>query len=133
MMRLCLLIGLAALAGCAATPATEVKVETMSMDKAYAAARGAQAAADTSGQETRIVRALVSPGRPAPIVLPPDIRMGYVYEWIDTEGNMHYPGWVAIQVEAFKWVMPEIGAVPMDGSVSRPPLANSGGVNDGKK
>ena len=133
MMRLCFLLGLAVLAGCAATPATEIKVETMSMEKAYAASHAKQNAADSAGQESRIVRALVSPGRPAPIVLPPDIRMGYVYEWIDAEGNMHYPGWVAIQVEAFKWVMPEIGAVPMDGSVSRPPLANGGVVNDGKR
>ena len=113
----------ALVAGCA-TPATEVKVPTMSMEQAYAASRSAQAAAQGT-PDSRIVRAVVSPGRPAPIVTPPDIRMAYVYEWIDTEGNLHYPGWVAIQVETFKWVMPEVGAVPMDGSTSRPPLARS--------
>lgn len=120
------------LAGCAATPATEIKVPTMSMEQAYTASRQAQSSANPA-PESRIVRALVSPGRPAPVVTPPDIRMAYVYEWIDAEGNLHYPGWVAIQVEAYKWVMPDVGAVPMDGSVSRPPVAKGESAQDRKR
>lgn len=112
----------ALLVGCAATPATDVKVPTMSMEQAYAASR-ATLSDVAAAPESRIVRAVVAPGRPAPVVVPPDIRLAYVYEWIDAEGSLHYPGWVAIQVEGFKWVMPEAGAVPMDGSVARPPIA----------
>lgn len=118
------------LGGCAATPATDVKVPTMSMEQAFAASRATTAGAPAS-PESRIVRAVVAPGRPAPVVVPPDIRLAYVYEWIDAEGNLHYPGWVAIQVEGFKWVMPEAGAVPMDGSVSRPPVARKAEVPHG--
>lgn len=112
------------LAGCA-TPANEVKIPTMPMDAAYAASQEAQGNA-RQAPESKIVRAVISPGRPAPLVTAPIVRMVYSYEWIDTEGNMHYPQWLAIQVDTFKWVMPDEGPVPMDGSVSRPPLANSG-------
>lgn len=119
------------LAGCVATPANEVKIPTMPMENAYNASREAQA---TSNQapEARIVRAVISPVRPAPLVTAPDVRLAYAYEWTDTEGNMHYPGWIAIQVETFKWVMPDMGAVPMDGSVSKPPLAASGDLHESR-
>lgn len=116
------------LSGCA-TPANEISVPTMSMDKAYAESKAAQSASQPA-PESRIVRALISPGRPAPLIIPPDVRLAWAYEWIDTEGNMHYPGWIAIQVDTFKWVMPDVGVVPMDGSVSRPPLAKTGDMHE---
>lgn len=116
-----------ALCGCA-TPANEVKIPTMPMESAYAASQEAQGNA-RQAPESKIVRAVIAPGRPAPLVTAPIVRMAYSYEWIDAEGNMHYPGWMAIQVETFKWVMPDEGPVPMDGSVARPPIANPGGAN----
>lgn len=118
------------LVGCA-TPANEVKVPTMPMEQAYAASMEAQSGARVA-PESRIVRAVISPGRPAPLVTPPDIRLVYTYEWTDTEGNMHYPGWIAVQVETFKWVMPDVGTVPMDGTVARPPLAKRSDLNESR-
>lgn len=117
-----------ALVGCA-TPANEVKIPTMPMESAYAASQDAQGNA-RQAPESKIVRAVIAPGRPAPLVTAPIVRMAYSYEWIDSEGNMHYPGWLAIQVESFKWVMPDEGPMPMDGSVARPPIAIPGGKND---
>jgi hypothetical protein len=115
-----------ALSGCA-TPANEVKIPTMPMESAYAASQEAQAAS-RQAPESRIVRAVISPGRPSPLVTAPVVKLAYSYEWTDTEGNMHYPQWLAIQVDTFKWVMPDVGPVPMDGSAGRPPLAKSGDI-----
>lgn len=119
---------LAVLTGCA-TPANEVKIPTMPMESAYAASQEAQGSA-RQAPESKIVRAVIAPGRPAPLVTAPVVRMAYSYEWIDSEGNMHYPGWMAIQVDTFKWVMPDEGPVPMDGSVAKPPIAKPGVKND---
>lgn len=112
------------LAGCA-TPANEVKVPTMPMDAAYAASQEAQGAGRQL-PDSKIVRAVIAPGRPSPLVTAPVVKLAYSYEWTDTEGNMHYPQWLAIQVDTFKWVMPDEGLIPMDGSAGRPPLAKSG-------
>lgn len=116
------------LAGCA-TPANEVKIPTMSMESAYAASQDAQAGA-RQAPDSRIVRAVISPGRPSPLVTAPVVKLAYSYEWTDIEGNMHYPQWLAIQVDSFKWVMPDEGPVPMDGSAGRPPLAKSGATHE---
>lgn len=114
----------AVLAGCA-TPAVDVKVPTSSMDEAYRASIGTgvtNAAAPARGT-ARIVETTIRPDRPAPIVAAPDIRLAFFYQWVDAEGNLHYPGWVAIPVETFRWVVPELapanGTLPLDGSRSQ--------------
>lgn len=108
--------------GCA-TPATEVVVPTKSMDAALAESRSAPSQAAVSKSKSRIVRTPIQPDRPAPVVSAPDIRLAYVFEWTDTQGNLHYPGWVAIPVDTFKWIIPDLGTVPMDGSVATQPIA----------
>ncbi len=118
-----------ALTGCA-TPAVDVKVPTSSMDEAYRASVGVgvgSAAGTGDGAAprgtTRIVETPLRPDRPAPIVAAPDIRLAFFYQRVDGEGNLHYPSWVAIPVETFRWVVPEIapagGTLPLDGSRSQ--------------
>ncbi len=114
--------------GCA-TPATEVKVPTMNMDAALAESRAAQSPAQAIKPQARIVRSVLSPDRPAPLVSAPDVRLAYVFEWTDTQGNLHYPGWVAIPVDTFKWIIPDVGTVPMDGSVANSPIATPSSTN----
>lgn len=121
------LAGLAVLtlAGCA-TPAVDVKVPTSSMDEAYRDSVGASVGGGVGAASrgtARIVETTVRPDRPAPIVAAPDIRLAFFYQWVDGEGNLHYPSWVAIPVETFRWVVPELapssGTLPLDGSRSQ--------------
>jgi hypothetical protein len=42
---------------------------------------------------------------PRPLLAAPDVRMAYLYEWIDESGNRHFGGWVAIPLGGFDWVM----------------------------
>jgi hypothetical protein len=63
------------------------------------------------------MRSTAPPGAPQPVLAPPDIRMAYLYEWVDEEGNKHFGGWVAIPLAGFDWVM-------TDGS--NPQLRDSG-------
>lgn len=114
-----------ALAGCA-TPAVKVKVPTATMDEAYrSSVTGAVSAPSAAlgaapATNSRIVETTVRPDRPAPIVAAPDIRLAFFYQWIDADGNMHYPNWVAIPVETFRWVVPDLGGtMPLDGSRSQ--------------
>jgi len=122
-------IACAALASCA-TPAVDVKVPTSSMDDAYRASIGAGAAgaAVPARGTARIVETTIRPDRPAPIVAAPDIRLAFFYQWVDAEGNLHYPSWVAIPVETFRWVVPALaptdGTLPLDGSRSQPAPAD---------
>jgi hypothetical protein len=108
------------LAGCA-TPAVNVKVPTMPMEQAYrASVQGNVPLAPPAG--ARIVETTVRPDRPAPVVAAPDIRLAFFYQWVDADGNLHYPSWVAIPVETFRWVVPELGGtVPLDGSRGQVP------------
>lgn len=112
------------LAGCA-TPAVDVKVPTAPMEEAYRTSVGAGAtvAGALARSSARIVETTIRPDRPAPIVAAPDIRLAFFYQWVDAEGNLHYPSWVAIPVETFRWVVPELapesGTVPLDGSRSQ--------------
>lgn len=112
-----------------ATPATEVKVPTLTMDAALAESRAAQSPAQAIKPQVRIVRPVLNPDRPAPLVSAPDVRLAYVFEWTDTQGNLHYPGWVAIPVDTFKWIIPDVGTVPMDGSVANSPIATPSSTN----
>lgn len=99
------LLASALLAGCA-IPATQVAVPTESMRDALQQARGArriELANDTPLRHQ--MRSTAPPGAPQPMLAPPDIRMAYLYEWIDGEGNKHFGGWVAIPLAGFDWVM----------------------------
>jgi len=53
----------------------------------------------------RSLRSSAPPGAPQPLLAPPDVRMAYLYEWVDSEGNKHFGGWVAIPLAGFDWVM----------------------------
>ncbi len=46
----------------------------------------------------------------------PDVRLAYLYEWIDTEGNKHFGEWVAIPVAGFDWIMSDGARQSLDGS-----------------
>ena len=35
----------------------------------------------------------------------PDVRMAYLYEWVDPGGNRHFGGWVAVALGGFDWVL----------------------------
>jgi len=99
-----------------AIPATEVTVPTESMHDALQQTRSArQAEAPREVPLRRAVRLAAPPGAPQPTLAPPDVRMAYLYEWVDAEGNKHFGGWVAIPLAGFDWVM-------TDGS--NPPLAH---------
>lgn len=109
-----------ALLSACATPPTEVMVPTQSMQDAYRSSRGAQ---DTSTfkTESRIVQSVVTSDRPVPVITPPDIRMAYVYAWVDSDGTVHYPSWTGIAVKDFQWVIPALGNAPMNGSIQQQP------------
>lgn len=109
------------IAGCA-TPAVNVKVPTSTMDEAYrASVSGTTAPSTGAGRASaRIVETTIRPDRPAPIVAAPDIRLAFLFQWVDADGNLHYPSWVAIPVEPFRWVVPDLGGtMPLDGSRSQ--------------
>src|ERR1700747_2734462 len=95
------------LAGCA-TPATQISVPTESMREALQQVRTTSSVEPVG--DTQLRRSLHSPappGAPQPMLAPPDIRMAYLYEWVDAEGNKHFGGWVAIPLGGFDWVMPD--------------------------
>jgi hypothetical protein len=94
------------LAGCA-IPSTQVSVPTESMRDALQQARSAHRAEPVNEMPLprRPARLAAPPGAPQPMVAPPDVRMAYLYEWVDAEGNKHFGGWVAIPLSGFDWVM----------------------------
>jgi hypothetical protein len=95
----------ASLAGCA-IPATQVEIPTESMRAALQQAFPIhQATMGDNISLPRSARSLAPPGAPQPLLAPPDVRMAYLYEWVDSEGNKHFGGWVAIPLTGFNWVM----------------------------
>jgi hypothetical protein len=107
-----MLIG-ALLTGCA-LPATQVTVPTESMQDALQQARGA-ARAEVANEPPlrRPARSASPPGAPEPMFAQPDVRMAYLYEWVDVEGNKHFGGWVAIPLGGFDWVMSDGSNPPL--------------------
>lgn len=102
-------------AGCA-IPATQVAVPTESMRDALQQARAARQSEPANDMPLRRpMRSAAPPGAPRPMLAPPDVRMAYLYEWVDSEGNKHFGSWVAIPLAGFDWVM-------TDGS--KPPLGH---------
>lgn len=129
------LLLVAAATGCA-TPASEVKVPTVPMEEALRASVASSAIDLPRPTQAQVVQSLVRPDRPTPIVSAPDIRLAYIYEWVDSEGTWHFPNWIALPVRPFEWVLPDLGKVPMDGSWSQrepanpvPPKTKSGNRN----
>jgi hypothetical protein len=110
------------LAGCA-IPATQVAVPTESMQDALRQARGSQRLEPANElPQRRPMRLTAPPGAPQPVLAPPDVRMAYLYEWVDAEGNKHFGGWVAIPLAGFDWVMDD-GSNP---SLGTPGPASAG-------
>jgi len=82
------------------------------MRTAWEAADGGREAR-VAPSEARIIHPPMEIDRPVPIVSPPDIRMGYVMPKRDAQGNLLYGYWVAIPVDDFKWVIPDVGTASM--------------------
>jgi len=102
------------LAGCA-IPATQVAVPTESMREALQQARASRREEGSNdAPQRRPLRSAAPPGAPQPVLTPPDVRMAYLYEWIDAEGNKHFGGWVAIPLGGFDWVMTDGSNVPLN-------------------
>jgi len=102
------------LAGCA-IPATQVQVPTESMHEALQQARSARKEASApQAPPYRNAHMTVPPGAPRPVLAAPDIRMAYLYDWIDHEGNQHFAGWVAIPLAGFDWIINQGAAAPTD-------------------
>jgi hypothetical protein len=107
-----------------ATPSTDVKIPTLSMaDANRQSSSGADAAASVLPRisEARLVQSVVNADRPVPVLTPPDVRLAYVYSWVDADGTVHYPSWTAIAVKDFQWVIPGLGTVPMNGTAQQVP------------
>ncbi len=89
-----------------AVPATKVSVPTMSMDQSLKQARrdSLQGLA-TAPVVPQLHRGAAGTGSgiPRPVIRPPDIRMAYLYSWVDAEHNKHFGSWVAIPVSNFDW------------------------------
>jgi hypothetical protein len=114
------------LAGCA-VPATQVSVPTESMHDALQQARAAHRTELATGMPLRrSMRSAAPPGAPQPMLAPPDVRMAYLYEWVDAEGNKHFGSWIAIPLAGFDWVMtdgsnPPLGLLRSDPGEPEPP------------
>jgi hypothetical protein len=110
------------LVGGCAIPATEVAVSTESMHDALQQARAAHRSEPANEVPLRRpVRSPAPPGAPQPILAPPDVRMAYLYEWVDAEGNKHFGGWVAIPLAGFDWVMDDGSNPPLSAPPSESP------------
>lgn len=97
-----------------AVPATQVVVPTESMRDALQQARTAPRSDSVGELQLRhAARSAAPPGAPQPLLAPPDVRMAYIYEWVDNEGNKHFGGWVAIPVAGFDWVMTDGSSAPL--------------------
>ena len=118
------LVGWSTLTACA-TPAASVKVPTMPMAAALDKARTTRITPDPAGGSPpgngpAAVPGAAAPGLaaanepPRPIVTAPDVRLAYLYEWVDGEGNRHFGSWVAIAVTPPRWVLSNGAAVPLD-------------------
>lgn len=104
-------LALIELAGCA-TPATQVKVATMSVDAAYKAAQQT----GELGELAKSYATVADPAyRPAPsvgIVTAPVVRMVYEKPWVDSDNNKHFGGWIAVPVQGYQWVMSDGAPIP---------------------
>jgi hypothetical protein len=112
----------ALLLGACAVPATDVKVATMPMRSALELSRESSGASVPPRKDSvpHLVAADIPPGAPRPLLSAPDVRLAYLYEWVDGEGNKHFGEWVAIPVSGFDWVMSDGLHKPIDGRAAQP-------------
>jgi len=99
-----------------AVPATQVEVPTMSMRNAFEMSHPAPSVAPPPERLSRAVAVPASKATPQPMLSSPDVRLAYLYEWVDAEGNKHFGEWVAIPVAGFDWIMSDGAHEAMDGS-----------------
>lgn len=103
------------MAGGCATPASDVRVATMPMRDALARSRTADAELPGAAAAATILTPGAQPTDvPHPIVTLPDVRLAYLYEWVDADGNRHFGGWVAIAVSASRWILSDGSSAPLD-------------------
>jgi hypothetical protein len=81
--------------------AGSVHVPTMSMREALALTRNDDALPAVPAAARERERGTSPPA----LVAPPEVRMAWLYEWVDDAGNRHFGGWVAIPLRGFGWVM----------------------------
>jgi len=103
---------LALLCGCA-VPATEVAVTTMPMREALDRVRAESGANPDRASALAPPPASMPAGTPQGLISAPDVRLAFLYEWIDAEGNRHFGEWVAIPVTGFDWVMDDGSRAPI--------------------
>lgn len=97
------------LGGCA-VPATQVAVDTLSMNDALQ--RNARPMAHDIAPDLSRPGVLATPDtHPVATMTPPtapyqlpSVRMVYVFDWVDELGFRHYGHWVAMPVGRFHWV-----------------------------
>jgi len=115
------LLGSLALWACA-VPATEVAVQTMPMQQAFELARIEAGTAYRPQAETaRLAPTAAPPGIQEPMLGVPEVRLAYLYEWIDGDGNKHFGEWVAIPIAGFEWIMNDGTRAPLDSGAREKP------------
>jgi hypothetical protein len=98
-----------------AIPATDVAVTTMPMQRALDIARSDSAPTLIARQDIApLEKRTLPPSVQGAILSTPDVRLAYVYEWVDADGNRHYGEWVAIPVASSHWVMSDGTHAPID-------------------
>jgi len=120
-----------------AVPATQVEVPTRSMRDALEQSRNARGPAllnatvfaNPPGAENTMVtqtrasqRSTLPPGVAIPAISAPDVRMAYLYEWIDRDGNQHFGTWVAIPLTGFDWILNKAPPASTPAAVDPSPL-----------
>lgn len=110
-----------------ARPATDVQVPTMSMHEALQRARAEPPAdADLPALLLRPDALQLPSDAPHALLSAPQVRMAYLYDWIDPEGNKHFGEWVAIPVGGLDWIMNDGTRAPLDA----PPRDAAGPADD---
>lgn len=108
-----------ALLSACAQPATDVQVATMPMHAALEQAR--TAALPGPPRAAQPPRPAGMPrGAAQGLLSAPDVRLAYLYEWIDAEGNKHFGEWVAIPIAGFDWIMNDGSLAPVDNAAPPP-------------
>ncbi len=102
--------------GCA-IPATQVEIPTLPMQAALDLSRQTAIPVPKAPEPLpRLVAAPIPKGAPRPLLSTPDVRLAFLYEWVDSEGNKHFGEWVAIPVSGFDWIMGDGARESMSGS-----------------
>jgi hypothetical protein len=103
--------------GACAVPATQVEVPTLPMQAALELSRQSAIPVQKPADPLpRLVAAPIPKGAPRPLLSTPDVRLAFLYEWVDTEGNKHFGEWVAIPVSGFDWIMSDGARESMSGN-----------------